>query len=109
MADVLINSLVFLVGLSGLLWGIVRLRARLQGRPFTALPHILANGGNSRPVDFRVLRRVHLGWKSSAVDLTWEGRRYLLVVHESDCVVIDKMIPADSTVTDPVINGPEVA
>lgn len=43
------------------------------------------------PPAIEVRQRAFLGWKSSLVDVAWNDRRYLLVLQEGRCTLVDSM------------------
>lgn len=89
MISVILNSLLFIALLGGLCFALVRFKG---GNPFLNIRKAnWLRAANTAPDGIVIVQRSLLGWKSSMVDVAWQGRRYLVVVQEGRCTVVDRI------------------
>lgn len=89
MWQVLINSLSVIAALAFICVFLVK----RQGRTLPAIKTFFSGIGkpahDAPQLSISIKQRAFLGWKSSIVDVEWQQKRYLLVVQEGRCTVVD--------------------
>lgn len=96
MTGVLFSSLLFLISLAGLCFLLVKLNGK-DLPSLKTLPAFLVNKQKALKPSIVIRQRTVLGWKSSAIDLDWDGKRYLIVLQEGRCTVVDCQSAKDTT------------
>lgn len=97
MAEVLLNSLLLI----GALAVACVLLVRGRNGSFPSLKSLFpATVAREQDAGIRIHQRLFLGWKSSLVDVGWQGRRYLLHIQDGRCTVIDRSASEPSAEAD---------
>lgn len=87
MTGVLLSSLLFLTSLAGLCFLLVKMNGKTLPS-LKSLPALLSRKPEEGKPSIVIRQRTFLGWKSSAIDIDWEGTRYLVVLQEGRCTVV---------------------
>lgn len=87
MTGVLLSSLLFLTSLAGLCFLLVKMNGKTLPS-LKSLPALLSRKEDAAKPTILIRQRTFLGWKSSAIDIDWEGKRYLVVLQEGRCTVV---------------------
>lgn len=87
MTGVLLSSLLFLLSLAGLCFLLVKMNGKTLPS-LKSLPSVFSRKPEAGKPSIVIRQRTFLGWKSSAIDIDWEGTRYLVVLQEGRCTVV---------------------
>lgn len=97
MLAVLLQSMLFIIALAALCALIVKRKKMVPAALGDFLRRSFKNTSPASEASISVHQRRMLGWKTLVIDVGWHGNRYLLLLQEGHCTVVDRIPDSKGT------------